>query len=91
MTTCLGKSCSFGYRECLSKLLTIYVFSYFPFGFGGRVWDLIISVPDHSYLFTFQRRNLAVGLFEMIPCIPHERCHWNPWVLEKKRDFCLTL
>ena len=29
------------------KLLSIYVFSYFPFGFGGRMWDLIVSVPDH--------------------------------------------
>ena len=29
------------------KLLSIYVFSYFPFGFEGRVWDLIVSVPNH--------------------------------------------
>ena len=29
------------------KLLSIFVFSYFPFGFEGRMWDLIISVPDH--------------------------------------------
>ena len=28
------------------KLLSIYVFSYFPFGFEGRIWDLI------AYLFT---------------------------------------
>ena len=24
------------------KLLSIYVFSYFPFGFEGRIWDLIV-------------------------------------------------
>ena len=42
MTTCLGKSCSFGFR----KLLSIYVFIYFRFGFEGRIWDLIVSVPD---------------------------------------------
>ena len=29
------------------KLPSIYVFSYFPFGFEGRMWDLIVSVPDH--------------------------------------------
>ena len=35
------------------KLPSIYVFSYFPFGFEGRMWDLIVSVPDNlAYLFT---------------------------------------
>ena len=35
------------------KLLSIYVFNYFTFGFEGRMWDLIVSVPDHClYLFT---------------------------------------
>ena len=28
------------------KLPSIYVFSYFPFGFEDRMWDLIVSVPD---------------------------------------------
>ena len=46
MITCLGKSCSFGLPR---KLLSIYVFSYFPFGFEGRIWDLIVSVPDHLF------------------------------------------
>ena len=36
-----------------SKLLSIYVFSYFPFGFEGRMWDLIVSVPDHCLSFYF--------------------------------------
>ena len=27
------------------KQLSVYVLSYFPFGFEGRVWDLIVSVP----------------------------------------------
>ena len=40
MTTYLGKSCSFG-LPAFSKLPSIYVFSYFPFGFEGRMWDLI--------------------------------------------------
>ena len=25
------------------KLLSTYVFSYFPFSFEGRIWDLIVS------------------------------------------------
>ena len=54
------------------KLSSIYVFSYFPFGFEGRIWDLIVSVPDHclSFYFTtredyfthFERVNRKVGL-----------------------------
>ena len=35
------------------KLLSVYVFSYFPFGFEGRMWDLIASVPDHCLSFYF--------------------------------------
>ena len=33
------------------KLSSVYVFSYFPFGFEGRIWDLIVSVPDHCLSF----------------------------------------
>ena len=33
------------------KLLSVYIFSYFPFGFEGRMWDLIVSVPDHCLSF----------------------------------------
>ena len=35
------------------KLSSVYVFSYFPFGFEGRIWDLIVSVPDHCLSFYF--------------------------------------
>ena len=35
------------------KLSSIYVFSYFPFGFEGRIWDLIVLVPDHCLSFYF--------------------------------------
>ena len=35
------------------KPLSVYVFSYFPFGFKGRVWDLIVTVPDHCLSFYF--------------------------------------
>ena len=40
------------------KLLSIYVFSYFPFGFEGRMWDLIVSVPDHCLSFYLLREEL---------------------------------
>ena len=35
------------------KLRSVYVFSYFPFDFEGRMWDLIVSVPDHCLSFYF--------------------------------------
>ena len=36
------------------KLLSVYVFSYFPFGFEGRMWDLMVSVPDHCLFLYFK-------------------------------------
>ena len=51
MTTYVGKSCSFA--SAFRKLLSIYAFSYFPFGFEGRMWDLIVSVPEHCLSFYF--------------------------------------
>ena len=44
-------------QDCIS----IYVFNYFPFGFEGRIWDLIVSVPDHCLSFYFALR-LFCGL-----------------------------
>ena len=38
------------------KLLSVYVFSYFHFGFEGRMWDLIVSVPDHCLSFYFAKQ-----------------------------------
>ena len=35
------------------KPLSLYVFSYFPFGYGDRTWDLLVSVPDHCLSFYF--------------------------------------
>ena len=37
----------------IRKLLSIYVFSYLPFGFESRIWDLTVSVPDHCLSFYF--------------------------------------
>ena len=63
MTTGLGKSCSFGFiARAFRKLLSIYVFRYFPFGFEGRILDLIVSVPDHCLSFYFFLRYDATRL-----------------------------
>ena len=35
------------------ELPSVYVFSYFSFGFEGRMCDLIVSVPDHCLSFYF--------------------------------------
>ena len=40
--------------SAFGKLPSIYVFNYFPFGFEGRMWDLIVSVPDHCLSFYFE-------------------------------------
>ena len=37
--------------HAVRKLLSIYAFRFFPFGFAGRIWDLIVSVPDHCLSF----------------------------------------
>ena len=42
------------------KLSSIYVFTYFPFGFEGRIWDLIVAVPDHCLSFYFVQDNMHV-------------------------------
>ena len=54
MTTYFGKELFILFAaSAFRKLSSIYVFSYFPFGFGGRIWDLIVSVPDHCLSFYF--------------------------------------
>ena len=65
MTNCLEKSCSFGLPRVSRNLLSMYVFNYFPIGFEGRIWDLIVSVPDHclSLYFPFQSNNYEVFMF----------------------------
>ena len=61
MTTYLGKSCSFGLPGVPFVLPSIYVFSYYPFGFEGRMRNLIVSVPDHCLSFYFE------GLIDVFP------------------------
>ena len=52
MTTCLGKSCSFGlprvpFVNCCQFMYLVVS----PFGLEGRMWDMIASVPDHCLSF----------------------------------------
>ena len=59
MTTYLGKELFILFAaSAFRKLSSIYVFSYFPFGFEGRIWDLIVSVPDHCLSFYFKNTHL---------------------------------
>ena len=48
--------------SAIRKLPSVYLFSYFHFGFEGRMWDLIVSVPDHCLSFYFiQAPNKRAG------------------------------
>ena len=48
MTTYLGKSCSFGLpRVPFYLVISLLVFE-------GRMWDLIVLVPDHCLSFYFK-------------------------------------
>ena len=49
MTTYLGKSCSFGLPRV-------------PFVFEGRMWDLIVSVPDHCLSFYFASKSVKQSI-----------------------------
>ena len=60
MTTYFGKSCSF----CLPPVpfVNCRQFMYLVislFGFEGRIWDLIVSVPDHCLSFYYTCKRLA--------------------------------
>ena len=48
-------SCSFGLPRVLfiNCCQFMYLYSYFPFGLEGRIWDLIVSVADHCLSFYF--------------------------------------
>ena len=45
-------------KRAISTYMTsnLQSLSSFPFGFEGRIWDLIVSVPDHCLSFYFHLR-----------------------------------
>ena len=57
------------------KLSSIYVFSYFSFGFEGRIWDLIVSVPDHCLSFYFEQRGMFFFFFFFLCVFTHSSQH----------------
>ena len=70
MTTCLGKSCSFG-LVCLS-FVNVYQFSVcpsFPFGFEGGMLDLIALIPDHCLSTLFNPIALRKAKIVYIFCL----------------------
>ena len=81
------------------KLSSIYVFSYFPFGFEGRIWDLIVSVPDHCL--SFYLRQLCGWtlwtdgvLRQLCGCtlwtdgVLRQLCGWTLWTDGVLRQLC---
>ena len=65
MATCLGGLFIRFTASAFCKLLLIYVFSYFPFGFEGRMWDLIVSVPDHCLSFYLEKNAFLMFKFKL--------------------------
>ena len=63
MTTCLGKSCSFGLL-CVS-FVNIYqilcVCPSFPFGITGEKWDVIVLIPYQCVSIYLDSSTLYVG------------------------------
>ena len=43
----------FSFRFFLAQMRGKSITHNFPFGFEGRMWDLIVSVPDHCLSFYF--------------------------------------
>ena len=59
MTAYLGKRCSFGlprvpFVNCRQFMYLVISL----FGFEGRMWDLIVSVPDHCLSFYFVNQTI---------------------------------
>ena len=83
MTTYFGKELFIRFTgSAFRKLLSVYVFSYFPFGFEGRMWDLIVSVPDHCLSFYFEsqfyRNKEIFSLLNFhfgLPGVPFVNCY----------------
>ena len=59
------------------------VFSYFPFGFEGRIWDLIVSVPDHCLSFYFLSWDPKGEEKRGIAWLERAKCDWCNYVSKK--------
>ena len=74
MATYLGKSCSFcsprvPFVNCRQFMYLVISL----FGFEGRIWDLIVSVPDHCLSFYFTasafRKQPSIYVFSYFPLV----------------------
>ena len=67
MTTCLGKSYSFGLLcvRVIREHLSVCVRSSFPFGFEGGIWDLIIFFSDHCLSFALLQMYGFISMFSL--------------------------
>ena len=66
------------------KLPSIYVFSYFPFGFEGRIWDLIVSVPDHCLSFYFTENLWCIVSNVSLALLSQLYSDWSKWPFESQ-------
>ena len=97
MTTYLGKSCSFGlprvpFVNCRPFMYLVF----FPFGSEGRMWDLIVSVPDHclSFYIAFGYATIFQGCGSCYPekdSVSHQlsifvTCWLQRWDMNKISD-----
>ena len=62
MTTCLGKSCSFGLLCVSFENVYQFVCASFPFGFEAGLWDLIVFAFLLLSLVVFNLVNLHINL-----------------------------
>ena len=58
----------------------MYVFSYFPFGFENRIWDVIVSVPDHCLSFYFEDE-VDSGHFLWLESLDESGGDYNLWLM----------
>ena len=72
MTTCLGKSCSFGLL-CLS-FVTVYEFvcASLPFGFEGAIGNLFVLIPDYCLSISSLQITLPLGLLSYGNLLPFQ-------------------
>ena len=73
-----SRSVYFWFTErAFRKLLSVYVFTYFPFGFEGTMWDLIVSASD-QYNSLRLKDELEENLFPMNQGVSARRsANWN--------------
>ena len=79
MTTCLGKSCSFGLLRVsfVGVCQILCVCPSFPFDIEGWMWDVIVLIADHclSICFDEMKRTLKRVVYPSIHPSPHNHRH----------------